>query len=183
MDINFLANIVESLLFVASGPVEIQRLAKTLETGVGEIEKAIAFLTERREQSGLRVQRNNTEVQFVTAPEAAPFVAKFLGIESTIKLSNAALETLAIIAYQQPVTRARVEAIRGVNSDYSISTLLGLGLIAEVGRLETVGHPILFGTTFDFLQHFGLDCLDELPSLEELERRNGDKSNQEPAQA
>jgi len=98
----------------------------------------------------------------VTAPESASCVQAFLGLEQTVRLSSAALETLAIIAFKQPVTRAQVEAIRGVNSDGVIATLEGRGLIEETGQHEGPGHPFLYGTTMSFLQHFGLESLDEL---------------------
>jgi segregation and condensation protein B len=103
----------------------------------------------------------------VTAPEASEYIRKFLGLELSGKLSPAAMETLAIIAYRQPMTRAEVEAIRGVNSDSTIRTLLNRGLIEEQGRLDQPGRPILFGTTFDFLQQFGLTTLEQLPPLRE----------------
>ncbi|MHA1572719.1 MAG: SMC-Scp complex subunit ScpB, partial [Alphaproteobacteria bacterium] len=118
---------------------------------------------------GLHVTRVGTRVQLVTMPDAAPVVERFLGISRSGKLSGAALETLAIIAYRQPITRAQIEAIRGVNSDGVIRTLQAKALVAPVGRLEQAGRPILLGTTFEFLQYFGIQSLDELPSLPELE--------------
>jgi segregation and condensation protein B len=105
----------------------------------------------------------------VTAPEAADQVRRFLGLELSGKLSPAALETLAIVAYRQPVTRAQIEAIRGVNSDSVLRTLVNHGLIEEQGRLEQAGRPIIFGTTFEFLQQFGLSDLEQLPSLESID--------------
>jgi segregation and condensation protein B len=115
---------------------------------------------------GIRVQRKGDKVQLTTQPECAPYVEKFLGLDLTTRLSKPALETLAIIAYQQPVTRAQIEHVRGVNCDAVLSTLLNRGLIEEVGRLETAGRPIQYGTTFAFLQHFGLRGLDDMPSLQ-----------------
>ena len=100
-----------------------------------------------------------------TAPELAEVIERFLGLEATTRLSRAALETLAIIAYQQPVTRPAIDAVRGVNSDGVIKSLLSKGLLQEVGRSEGPGRPILFGTTPEFLQHFGLNSLIELPAL------------------
>jgi segregation and condensation protein B len=102
----------------------------------------------------------------VSAPGAASHIERFLGLELHSRLSLPALEALSVVAYQQPVTRAEVEAVRGVNSDSVLRTLVSKGLIEEVGRLETVGRPILFGTTFDFLQYFGLENLDALPAIE-----------------
>ncbi len=118
------------------------------------------------EQGGLRLQRQGDRLQIVTTPEAAPYVERFLGLSVTTSLSPAALEALAVIAYKQPIARSEIEAIRGVNSDGVLRNLVSKGLVEEVGRLETVGHPVLFGTTFDFLQYFGLSGLNELPPLE-----------------
>jgi len=158
---------VESLLFVADGPVSIGRLAEALEATPGQIQQALADLEVICAGCGLRLQRAGQRVQLVTAPEAAPYVERFLGLERRVRLSRAALEALAIVAYRQPVTRPGIEAIRGVSSDSVLRTLLSTGLIEEVGRAPTVGHPILYGTTFEFLQHFGLHSLEELPPLEE----------------
>jgi segregation and condensation protein B len=118
------------------------------------------------ENRGVRLQRKGDKVQLVTRPETAAYVERFMGLEHTGRLSQAALETLAIIAYRQPCTRAQIEVVRGVNCDGVLSTLLTKGLIEEMGRLETVGHPFLYGTTFAFLQHFGLKGLGDLPPLE-----------------
>lgn len=159
--------LIESLLFVASEPVSIEQLASALEVSPEEVEEALKQLTQACAQRGVRLQRRGRRVQMVTAPEAADQVRKFLGLELSGRLSPAAMETLAIIAYRQPMTRVEVEAIRGVNSDSTIRTLLNRGLIEEQGRLEQPGRPILFGTTFDFLQQFGLTTLDQLPDLHE----------------
>ena len=115
---------------------------------------------------GVRLQRRGDKVQLVTRPEAAAHIERFLGLETPARLSQAALETLAIIAYRQPCTRAQIEAVRGVNCDSVLKNLLTKGLVEETGRLETVGHPIQYATTFAFLQHFGLKSLDDLPPLE-----------------
>lgn len=159
-------SIVESLLFVADEPVEVGQLAKTLEVEKGLVEEALRSLSREYSQRGLRLQRKNQRVQLVTAPEAAPYIERFLGLRLSSKLSAAALETLAIVAYRQPITRPQIEAIRGVNCDSVLRTLVSKGLIQEVGRLEQVGRPILYGTTFEFLQYFGLQDLAELPPLE-----------------
>ena len=163
-----LAAIIESLLFVASGPVSLQHLADAIGCSTGEVEAAVQSLASRYlEEGGLRLQRHGDRLQLATVPEASPFVKRFLGLSVTTTLSPAALETLAVVAYRQPITRPEIEAIRGVNSDGVLRTLVSKGLVEEIGRLETVGHPILFGTTFDFLQYFGLNSLDELPPLED----------------
>jgi segregation and condensation protein B len=117
----------------------------------------------------VRLQRGPEGAQLVTAPEAAPYVEYFLGLEAQRRLSNAALETLAIVAYRQPVTRATVEAVRGVNSDASIATLRARGLLDEGGRAPGPGRPTLFVTTQRFLEHFGLERPEDLPPLEDLD--------------
>ncbi len=163
-----LAALVESLLFVSSEPAPISRLAEALDVSVEQIEDALAELKEASRNGaarGMRIQRRGEKVQLTTRPECAPYVEKFLGLASTSRLSKPALETLAMVAYQQPVTRPEIEMVRGVNCDGVIQTLLSKGLIEEVGRLETAGRPIQYGTTFAFLQHFGLRGLEELPPL------------------
>jgi segregation and condensation protein B len=158
--------LVESLLFVADEAVQVDHLATTLEIEPEQVEEALGALSEQYQNRGLRLQRRGKRVQLVTAPEAAAYVQRFLGLELTGRLSPAALETLAIIVYRQPVTRAQIEDIRGVNSDSVLRTLLNRGLVEEQGRLDQVGRPIIYGTTFEFLQQFGLTSLDELPSIE-----------------
>ena len=161
--------LLESLLFVADEPVPVRRLVEALEVPSDEVEAALANLRETCQQRGVRLQRAGDRVQLVSAPEAAVYIERFLGLELHSTLSQAALEALAIVAYQQPVTRAQVEAVRGVNSDGVLRTLVSKGLIEEVGRMETVGRPILYGTTFDFLQFFGLEGLEDLPDLEAMQ--------------
>ena len=161
--------IVESLLFVASEPIPLDQLAAVLEVGADEIEAALDELGEEYASRGLRLQQKRQRVQLVTAPEAAEYIRRFLGLELTGKLSQAALETLAIIAYRQPVTRAEIEGVRGVNSDSVLRTLINRGLIEDQGRLEQAGRPIIYGTTFEFLQEFGLSSLAQLPPLQMTE--------------
>lgn len=157
---------IECLLFVAQEPVTAERLATVLEVDLSHVEGAIQSLADEYQQRGIRIQRTRGRVQMVTAPEVADLVRRFLGLEFRGRLSPAALETLAIVAYQQPVTRGKVETVRGVNSDSVLRTLTNHGLIEAVGRLEQAGRPILYGTTFEFLQEFGLASLDQLPPLE-----------------
>jgi segregation and condensation protein B len=157
---------IEGLLFVADSPVSVGRLAEALEVTPAQVEHALAELEDDSAHRGMRLQRAGNRVQLVTAPELAPSVERFLGLEARTRLSRAALETLAIVAYRQPITRPEIESIRGVGSDSVLRTLLSVGLIEEVGRAVTVGRPILYGTTFEFLQHFGLCHLEELPPLE-----------------
>jgi segregation and condensation protein B len=157
--------LLESMLFVASGPVSLQRLARTLEVSPEVVRGLLRALEGEYAGRGLRLQWSGNEVQLTTAPEAAGVVEHFLGLEASSRLSQAALEVLAIVAYMQPATRPEIDDIRGVNSDAALRTLLSRGLLEEVGRRETPGRPILYGTTPDFLQHFGLSSLQELPPL------------------
>ena len=155
---------LEALLFVAAGPVSPGYLAEALGCTPQKIEKELEILSASfAEGRGLRVQRFGGKVQLTTAPEYAQLVEHFLGLESTSTLSRAALEALSIVAYNQPVTRPGIDAIRGVNSDGVLRSLLIKGLIQEMGRAEGPGRPILYGVTPDFLQYFGLASLDDLP--------------------
>ncbi len=158
---------VEALLFVAPSPIKVVDLARALGVTQEEVAAALERLAAMRADAGVVLQRQGERVQLVTAPDLAEDVERFLGLDLSTRLSSAALETLAIIAYKQPVTRAQIEAIRGVNCDGVLRSLLNKGLIEEVGRLDTVGRPILYGTTMAFLQYFGLRDLSELPPLPE----------------
>lgn len=160
-----LESLLESLLFVADEPVSTSRLAQALDVSPTAVEKALDNLQVASATRGVRLQRAGSRVQLVSAPETASYIERFLGLELHSRLSASALEALTIVAYQQPVTRAQVEAVRGVNSDTVLRTLTSKGLIEEVGRLDAVGRPIVYGTTFEFLQFFGLESLDDLPDL------------------
>jgi len=153
-------------LFAASEALTPAQLAAALEMNVSEVEKGLADLEQDLRGRGICLQRHLGRVQLTSAPEIAEVIERLLGLEATSRLSRAALEALAIIAYQQPVTRPQVDAIRGVNSDGVMKSLLSKGLLQEVGRSEGAGRPILYGTTPDFLQHFGLSSLTELPLLD-----------------
>lgn len=157
---------LEALLFVADEPVSVDRLANMLMADTLAVQEALEILRRQCESRGLRLQHKGRRVQLVTAPEAAEVIERFLGMDLSSRLSPAALETLAIVAYKQPVTRAEIDAVRGVQSDSVLRTLVSRGLVEEVGRLEQAGRPILYGTTFEFLQYFGLEDLSQLPPLE-----------------
>jgi segregation and condensation protein B len=163
-----LRSVVESLLFVAGRPLELSELRRLLLVDDKRLHEALRSLAEECERNGrgIRVQRMSTQVQFVSAPENARFVAALLGLPTQAKLTTAALETLAVVAYRQPITRSQIEFIRGVNSDRALASLMQHGLVIEVGRAATVGRPALFGTTPEFLQQFGLSSLDSLPKPE-----------------
>lgn len=168
-----IARATAALLFVAEGPVSPAQLAQALEVTPAEIEPALAAVDSWLHAGGLALQRQGGWVQIVTAPDMAPQVERFLGLDLSSRLSAAALEVLAIIAYRQPVTRAQIEAVRGVNCDGVLRTLVTKGLIGEIGRLEQPGRPILYGTTFEFLQHFGLQRVQDLPPLPPAKSASG----------
>jgi segregation and condensation protein B len=160
--------IVESILFVAEEPVEIELLARICGCFAADISDTIETLAADYQGRGLRIQRTGDAVQMVTAPQASSYVEEFLGVDESHRLSHAALETLAIIAYKQPMSRSTLEAIRAVNCDRALASLKIRGLITEVGRATTAGRPYLYGTTFRFLEYFGLEKPEDLPPLPEM---------------
>lgn len=164
-----LAAQVESLLYASAEPAALSALAAALDATPNEIEAALEELTMQYQVRGIRLQRHGNRVRLVTAPEMAARIQKFLGLEEVSRLSAAALETLAIIAYNQPITKPQLEMIRGVNCDSVINTLLARNLVQELGRAETVGHPMRYGVSFDFLQYFGLRGVHDLPPIEHLD--------------
>jgi len=156
---------LEALLFVAERPLsrrEISNLAgvprETVDARIGDLEVSLR-------ERGIRVIAAGERIALATAPEAGALIARYVGVDA-VRLSPASLETLAIVAYRQPVTRAAVERIRGVDSDYTLRSLLHRRLLAELGRSDAPGRPILYGTGFEFLERFGLTTLDELPPLD-----------------
>ncbi len=168
---------LESLLFVADGPVETTQIARALELDAGVVEALLRQLDDeyRSQQRGFRLMERSGRFQLVTAPAAAAIIETFLNLDMTTKLSAPALETLAVVAYRQPVTRAQVEAVRGVDCSGILRSLLQRGLVEEVDRLDAPGRPVLYGVTDLFMQHFGLTSLHELPPLETNETEQLDK--------
>ncbi len=162
-----LAAAIESVLFVSGRPLTHTELRKLLEVDDARLLRGLQILEYElaSQQRGIRLQILAEQVQLVTAPENARYVAALLGLPMTAKLTTAAMETLAVIAYRQPITRSQIEAMRGVNSDRALASLLQHGMVAEVGRAQTVGRPALFATTNEFLQQFGLTRLEQLPSV------------------
>jgi len=160
---------LEALLFVAPGETNPAQLAAALDLPLAEIERGLveleALYIQEGPNRGLRLQRFRGRVQLVSAPHASASIERFLGLESTSRLSRAALETLAITLYRQPVTRPQVDAIRGVNSEGVLKSLMLKGLVQEIGRAEAPGRPILYSATAECLQYFGLSSLSELPPL------------------
>lgn len=166
---------LEALLFVAGEPVTTAQLATALDVAPSVIERGLNELDASLSARGLRLQRHAGRVQLTTAPQLAELIERFLGLEATTHLSRAALETLAMIAYQQPVTRPQIDSIRGVNSDSMLKSLLHKNLILESGRTDGPGRPILYSTTPEFLQHFGLSSILEMPPLAKPEEENHDE--------
>jgi segregation and condensation protein B len=173
-DIQEMAAAIEALLFVSPEPLGLADLRRVLAIRQPTLDRAIDYLGRALAEGkrGIRLQRHEGVVRLVSAPEMALYVDKLRGQQAGQRLSDAALETLALIAYRQPVTRPQIEAIRGVDCSGVTNTLLQRGLVTEVGRLETVGHPILYGTTLAFLQHFGLESPEHLPPLEEIKAKS-----------
>jgi segregation and condensation protein B len=156
---------LEALLFVAEKPLTRREIATlsgvdraTVDDRLGDLEVALAG-------RGIRLVLSGDRVELVTAPEAGALIARYVGADA-VRLSPASLETLAIVAYRQPVTKAAIERIRGVDSDYTIRTLLHRRLVVELGRSDAPGRPYLYGTGFEFLERFGLTSLEELPLLD-----------------
>ena len=162
-----LETLVEALLFVAERPAAIGDLARTLDVEPDTVRIIVDRLAASLRRRGIHMQSLDGRVQLVSAPEAAPYVERFLQLDTHSRLSPAAIETLAIAAYRQPITRPQVEAVRGVNSDSVLRSLVARGLIEPVGRLEQAGRPILYATTQEFLQYFGLQDLGDLPPMNE----------------
>ena len=160
--------IVEAILFVTGNAVEKKDICRAMEISEAELEETLDALESGYDfdRRGLRLLRFGAHVQLATRPDYAPYVEKLLQPVQKQSLSQAAMETLSIIAYRQPITKTEIEAVRGVKCDYSVQSLLNKGLIEEAGRKETLGRPILYGTTEAFLSHFGIESLDELPPLD-----------------
>src|SRR5437763_3225963 len=160
-----IATAIESVLFVSGRPLERVELRKLLDIDEENLTQSLQTLEHELEshRRGIRLQCLGEQVQLVTAPENARYIAALLDLPMTARLTTAAMETLAVISYRQPITRAQIEAIRGVNSDRAVASLIQHGLVVEIGRAQTVGRPALFVTTPEFLQQFGLTSLEQLP--------------------
>ena len=168
LEMNERVGIVEAILFVTGNAVEKREICRAMELTEGEREETLDALESGYDfdRRGLRLLRFGAHVQLATRPDYAPYVEKLLQPVQKQSLSQAVMETLAVIAYRQPVTKAEIEQVRGVKCDYSVQSLLTKGLIAEVGRKETLGRPILYGTTDAFLRHFCISSLSELPEID-----------------
>ena len=156
---------LESILLVAGDPVRVAALASSVGQPSARVDAHLRTLHQRL-MGGIRLQLHDGQAQLVSAPDNAAVVQRFLGAVKPAQLSRACMETLTVIAYRQPVTRAEIEGARGVNSDRAVQTLLARELIEDRGQRATIGRPTQYGTTFAFLQYFGLSSLDELPVIE-----------------
>lgn len=170
-----ISSAIEAILYAAGESVPLARLSLILDTDEAELSRIAAELAEKyeREQRGMRILRLGDKLQMCSAPEYAPFITKVLEQRRPPMLSQSALETLAIVAYFQPVTRAYVEQLRGVDSSYSISSLADKGLIEPCGRLDVPGRPTLFRTTDAFLRTMGISELSQLPPLPDIGSSEG----------
>lgn len=166
-----LERIIEAILFAAGEPVETQRLAMAAMCDTDEIEAAAQRLMDRLsfDRRGIRMVHLGNAYQLCSSGEMSAYITKALETRKPPKLSASQLETLTVIAYYQPATRAYIEQIRGVDSSYSVGALLNKHLIEECGKLNVPGRPTLFRTTPDFLRTFGLQSLDELPEIEKMQ--------------
>ena len=185
MEITELQRAIEAILFAAGEPVEVSRLSMTLETDSDEICQAADRLADAWafERRGIRIVRLENAYQMVSSGEMADYITKALETRKPPKLSSSQLETLTIVAYYQPATKAMVEQIRGVDSSYSISALLNKKLIEDAGRLNEPGRPIVYRTTPDFLRTFGIASLEELPEIDKVDLGEPVVPVVEPAQA
>jgi len=156
-----------ALLFAADEPLEVGDAARILGVGKRAAERLVQDVLDAP-PLGLIVQRDGDRLQLATQPASSAFVRRLRGLEDLARLSRAALEVLAVVAYRQPITRAEIEAVRGVGGDRALATLLQRELVEEVGRKDTVGRPVLFGTTLGFLEHLGLRSLGDLPVVPPL---------------
>ena len=168
-------SVIEAILFAAGESVPVARLSLILGVGEDEVLAAAEELREKyeREQRGMRILRLDDRLQMCSAPEFAPYISKALEQRKPPMLSQPALETLAVVAYFQPVTRAYVEQVRGVDSSYTVSALCERGLIEECGRMEVPGRPAVFRTTDVFLRTMGISSMTELPPLPEVSAGEG----------
>ncbi len=156
---------LEALLFVAERPLSRREIAALAGTDRATVDERLGDLEVSLQKRGIRLLIDDDRIELATAPDGGALVARYVGAEA-IRLSPASLETLAIVAYRQPVTRAAIERIRGVDSDYTVRTLLHRRLIVELGRSPAPGRPFLYGTGFEFLERFALTSLEELPPLD-----------------
>lgn len=170
MDSKEIKSIIEALLFTWGDPLSIEDISEVIELDKKKIEEVLKEMVDdfNYNRRGIQIIRINDKFQLSTRPEHFEWIKKLCTPKVNKSLSSAALETLSIVAYKQPITKAEIELIRGVKCDKALHTLIEKNLVKELGRLDRVGKPIIYGTTDDFLKFFGLTSLDDLPTLDEL---------------
>lgn len=170
MDRREMKSIIESLLFIWGDPLSLKDIGSILEIKEKDLEPIMNEMIDEFDYNrrGIKINKIGTSYQLSTRPEHFEWIKKLYVPKTSKTLSNAAIETLSIVAYRQPITKAEIETIRGVRCDKAIETLMNRELIEERGRLDRTGRPIIYGTTPNFLKYFGLESLDELPPLQDL---------------
>ncbi len=165
---------IEAILFAMGDTVEPERIAKALEMETKEVRRLVGEMIEAcgEEERGVRILELEGNYQMCTKPECYESLIRIASVPKKIRMTDVLMETLAIIAYKQPVTKLEIEKIRGVKSDHAVNKLVEYELVAEVGRMEAPGRPILFGTTENFLRHFGLDSVDSLPRIDPVRKED-----------
>ena len=173
MDTREIKSIIEGLLFVWGEPLSLDDISKILKMDKEEVKTIVEEMCDEfdYDRRGIRIVKANDTYQFSTRPEHYDWIKKLNHTKPNKSLSTAAMETLAIIAYRQPITKSEIDNIRGVKSDRSIETLIEKNLVKELVRLEKIGRPIIYGTTEEFLRLFSLESLEDLPALEEMVER------------
>ncbi|CDZ24115.1 hypothetical protein CCDG5_0998 [[Clostridium] cellulosi] len=168
MDIKQVKAAIEAVLFASGEPISLDRLAQALETDKNTVQKILSIMMEEREgkEYGVSIVKLDDSYQLATKPEYSHYIRNAVNQRRNMPLSQAAMETLAIVAYNQPVTKGYIEQVRGVDSSRIVSSLVEKGLIEERGRLDVPGRPILYGTTLNFLRCFGLKSLNDLPRID-----------------
>ncbi|RKD34543.1 SMC-Scp complex subunit ScpB [Thermohalobacter berrensis] len=170
MDKREIKSIIEALLFTWGDPLSLEDIASIIEIDKNKVKEIIDSMIDEfnYQRRGIQIIQMNNKYQLSTRPEHYDWIKKLCSPKKNKSLSNAALETLSIIAYKQPITKAEIESIRGVKCDKALSTIIEKNLVKEVGRLEKTGRPILYGTTDEFLKYFGLKSLNDLPQIDKL---------------
>ena len=184
MEVENISAAIEAILFASGSSVETERIAQALEISELQVKEHISALIDdyTRAERGITIIKLGNSCQMVSCKEYAPQIRKVMDLRRNTPLSQAALEVLAVVAYNQPVTKAFIEQVRGVDCSGVLGSLSSKGLVEEKGRLELPGRPLLFGTTENFLRCFNLSSLDELPPLPENDEDNGETNSEKYAE-
>lgn len=171
MNGEWVKNAIESILFVAGDAVELSALAAALDIDENELDEIVEEMINNRRKSdtGILLRKVESKIQFCTNPQYSQLIEKTLQTVKKSRLSQSLLETLSIIAYKQPVTRFDIEQVRGVSCSYSLAMLIEKGLVERAGTKKTLGNPLLYKTNDEFLRHFGISAINELPALKKAE--------------